>query len=129
MSGELTAEMIIVTLQAEIAKLTAERDELNEGLHRARATANAVTEDVCIDIERIKEDRDQALARLKVAESALEFYADPMNYSVDYDTSQNGVSRRVILYSDQEERNECSSIAGKRAREALKQIRGKSENS
>lgn len=60
---------------------------------------------------------DEAAKRLEDAEKALEFYANYMNYSVDYDTSNNGFSRRCILYSDIEERNEATGLAGKRARE------------
>jgi len=51
--------------------------------------------------------------------AALEFYADYMNYSIDYDTSNHGFSRRCILYSDIEERNAATGLAGKRARQAL----------
>lgn len=59
---------------------------------------------------------------LEVAVEALEFYGDYMNYSVDYDTSQNGFSRRCVLYSDIEERNEATGLAGRKAREALAEI-------
>lgn len=55
---------------------------------------------------------------------ALEFYADYMNYSLDYETSGNGFSRRCILYSDIEERNEATGLAGRRAREALQEFKG-----
>lgn len=51
--------------------------------------------------------------------SELSFYADYMNYSIDYDTSNHGFSRRCILYSDIEEKNEATGLAGKRARQAL----------
>lgn len=64
--------------------------------------------------------------KLKVATEALKFYADRMNYSVDYDTSQM-VTRRVILYSDQEEINEATIVAGRKAREALKKMEDKNE--
>lgn len=53
---------------------------------------------------------------------ALKFYADYMNYSIDSDTSQMGFTRRCVLYKDIEERNECSGLAGMRAREALKKL-------
>lgn len=61
-------------------------------------------------------------SQLRVAVEALKFYAEWMSYSMDWDTSDRGVSRRVILYSDQEEINEATIIAGKRAREALQKI-------
>jgi len=53
--------------------------------------------------------------------AALQYYADYMNYSVDYDTSDNGFVRRCVLYGDIEERNESSGLAGRRARTALSQ--------
>lgn len=56
--------------------------------------------------------------RIEGLRKALEFYADSRNYDIDIATSQN-VSRRVILYTDQEERNQMSMVAGKRARKAL----------
>ena len=57
--------------------------------------------------------------RIQELEVALGFYADYMNYSIDYDTSNHGFSRRCILYSDIEERNAATGLAGKRARQAL----------
>jgi hypothetical protein len=64
----------------------------------------------------------------QILREALKFYADYINYSVDYDTSQNGFSRRCVLYKDIEERNEATGLAGRTAREALKAadaVRGK----
>lgn len=51
---------------------------------------------------------------------ALKFYGDQKNYSTDYETSQNGFSRRCILYSDIQEINDSHGVAGKTARETLK---------
>jgi hypothetical protein len=64
-----------------------------------------------------------AQAEAEKLAKALEFYADYMNYSVDYDTSQNGFSRRCVLYKDIEERNEATGLAGQRARAALAEYR------
>jgi hypothetical protein len=61
-------------------------------------------------------------AVVSILKEALEFYADRKSYSLDYDTSSM-VSRRVILYSDQEEINESTIFAGMRARKALAQIK------
>jgi hypothetical protein len=75
-----------------------------------------------IVIESDEKEITELKRKLDIAVETLKFYAEPMNYSVDYDTSMMGVSRRVILYSDQEERNEATSIAGRRARETLAKI-------
>ena len=58
--------------------------------------------------------------------AALDFYANSTNYSLDdYRGVSGEMLTRCILYSDLEERNEVSRIAGRRAREALKRFRGK----
>lgn len=69
-------------------------------------------------VQDIKKEREIS----KLLEEALSFYADYMNYSVDYDTSQNGFSRRCVLYSDIEERNEATGLAGRRARATLAEV-------
>lgn len=66
---------------------------------------------------------EQDKEKIEKLVKALEFYADYMNYSADYETSQNGFSRRCILYSDIEERNEATGLAGKKARQALEELR------
>ena len=63
--------------------------------------------------------RDALAEAEEILVKALEFYADYMNYSIDYDTNHNGFTRRCILYSDIEERNESSGLAGQRARKSL----------
>lgn len=65
-----------------------------------------------------KNNWDTMLDLLCKYRKALSFYGERMNYSLDDFTSQY-VARRVILYSDQEEINEETIFAGKRAREAL----------
>lgn len=59
---------------------------------------------------------------LERAKEVLRYYGNYMNYSVDYDTSQMGFSRRCILYGDIEQRNEMTGLAGMRARKALKDL-------
>lgn len=71
--------------------------------------------------DKTKEELEQALAE---AREVIEFYGDFLNYSLDYETSAHGFSRRCILYSDIEERNEATGLAGKRAREWLKRWGG-----
>lgn len=73
-------------------------------------------------LDRANEKLAATEAMLEKALEALKFYGNYMNYSIDYDTSNNGFSRRCILYSDIEERNEVSGLAGMRARKAIKEI-------
>lgn len=60
--------------------------------------------------------------KLAVARECIAWYAEPSNYSIDYDTS-GLVTRRVILFRDQEEINEATTVAGQRARKALEEIK------
>lgn len=63
--------------------------------------------------------------KLKCAEEALEFYGNEMSYSIDDYHGISGEMRyRIILHSDTTERNDVYQYAGRRAREALKKIRG-----
>lgn len=63
--------------------------------------------------------------KLALAVEALEFYGNMMSYTLD---DYNGISgemrSRVVLYGDSVEINDVSSHAGRRAIEALKQIKG-----
>ena len=61
----------------------------------------------------------------EIMREALEFYAKEMNYSVDdYRGISGEMINRCILYTDCEERNDVYSYAGKRARQALKDVEG-----
>lgn len=65
---------------------------------------------------------DALKAKLEKAESVLKYYADRTNYTLDDDFAVSGeMRRRVNLYGDQEEFNEFSSAAGRRAREYFKE--------
>ena len=77
---------------------------------------NGSTVVLASDFDQTIRERD---ARIEKLVEALKYYADPMNYSIDYDTSEMGFSRRCILYGDIEQRNEASGLAGERARKAL----------
>jgi hypothetical protein len=62
-------------------------------------------------------------AKLEKAKSALKFYADEYNYTIDdYYGISGEMKHRCILYKDLEERNECYAFAGKLARQTLKDI-------
>jgi len=76
--------------------------------------------------ELMRADITELERKLAICVGALEFYGNRMSYSMDYDTSNHGLSRRVILYSDQEEFNDVTSVAGRRAREALASIQAES---
>ncbi len=91
----------------EIADNWNDSDDGDVGLHL-----------LTISIAKALREAHEAGRQSVIAEvmPVLEFYGDYMNYSIDYDTSQNGFTRRCILYSDIEERNEASGLAGKRAR-------------
>jgi len=102
---ELKARVCL--LEKSLIKTPKELHEISEGVERMGFGTSENT--------RLRE-------QLRVAVEALKFYAERMSYSMDWDTSDRGVSRRVILYSDQEEINEATIIAGKRAREALQKI-------
>lgn len=54
---------------------------------------------------------------------ALRFYADRKNYSLDdYRGLSGEMSYRNILHGDMEEINDVSSVAGRKAREALRKV-------
>lgn len=70
----------------------------------------------------LKSDYDDLKTKLEKAEAVLKYYADRTNYTLDDDFGVSGeMRRRVILYGDQEEFNEFSSAAGRRAREYFKE--------
>lgn len=86
------------------------------------------------EIERLKAEVTRLRVMLeKEIEShqktaqALAFYANPMNYSLDdYRGVSGEMLTRCILYSDIEEINDISRIAGKLARARMSEM--KSEN-
>ena len=70
------------------------------------------------EIEKLKKQNE-------IMRQALSFYAKEMNYSVDdYRGISGEMIKRCILYTDCEERNDVYSYAGKRARQALKDVEG-----
>lgn len=100
-----------------------------EGVRCISGSDGGVTSEMCDNpwddsefICELANSLETILAVLEIQEEALKFYADYMNYSIDYDTSKNGFSRRCILYRDIEERNEAIGLAGRRAREAQAKI-------
>lgn len=74
------------------------------------------------DLEAYKTLVQRQAELLERCKEVLRYYGNHMNYSVDYDTSQMGFSRRCILYGDIEQRNEATGLAGMRARAALKDL-------
>jgi wyosine [tRNA(Phe)-imidazoG37] synthetase (radical SAM superfamily) len=95
---------LLESVQAENAEL---REKLN--------TLNAHDK----SFMRVSVENSKLKKRIEALREALKFYGEKMNYSVDHETS-DCISRRVILYSDQEEINEFTIVAGRRAREALR---------
>ena len=70
------------------------------------------------EIEKLKKQNE-------IMREALSFYANEMNYSIDdYRGISGEMINRCILYTDCEERNDVYSYAGKRARQALKDVEG-----
>lgn len=63
-------------------------------------------------------------SKIKILESALEFYADIKSYSMDdYQGISGEMRNHCVLYGDKEEVNDTVSYAGRRARQALKEAR------
>lgn len=83
------------------------------------------------EIERLKAEVTRLRVMLgKEIEShhktarALSFYANPMNYSLDdYRGVSGEMLTRCILYSDIEEINDISGIAGKLARARMSEMK------
>lgn len=98
-------------------------DELRKLLEKYTEVNFVNRDDEGFIIDRVRIDRNDLLALLADREQlreTLKFYADYMNYCIDYETNHNGFTRICILYKDIEERNEVTGLAGKRARAALK---------
>jgi len=72
--------------QAEIAKLTAENEKLVRMHERD-----------CHHVVRLEEERDQALARFKIAEEALELIAGPVEFYCEVGERSKQVAAREAL--------------------------------
>ncbi len=73
-----------------------------------------------------KKDAEILKQLLVDAVVVLQYYGNAMNYTVDdYQGISGEMRNRVVLYGDSEEINDCTSHAGRRAREFLKKLENK----
>lgn len=61
----------VLELSEKLRQVTIDFEEVNDGLHKARAAINAQHEDVVHDIRDLIEDRDHWRARAEAAEDKL----------------------------------------------------------